>query len=154
MQFIKAKTYLKPLLGVVFLVLFVLILAIPSHAELSVESYCQLVIKSAQQEIENLNELIALAQQYSSDNSEAFLEQEAIKQEKFDKEKKSLFNSFDTTAEEYVTFIGENKETVEKYLNANPEIKQNIDGLSNQVNTLLDQYESLKEGIINAPPFE
>lgn len=151
----KDNQYLKQCLGVIFVIFFfVLILAIPSHAELSVESYCQLVIKSAQMEIGNFNELIALAQQYSSDNSEAFLEQEAIKQEEFDKGKESLFNSFDTTAEEYVTFMGGNKETVEEYLNANPDIKQSIDDLTNQVNALLDQYESLKYGIINAPPFK
>lgn len=129
---------------------FVLIFNVPSCAELTVDSFCNLAIDSMKQEIANLNESIAFVQQFSG-NKEAFLEQEGIKKQETDAEKVSLFGSFNTTAEEYVTFAGKNEKAVKDYLNVRPDIKQEIESLSQQVNALLDEYESLKQGIIKKP---
>ena len=50
------------------------------------------------------------------------------------------------TAEEteHAMYMGENGRAVNAYLEANPDIKQQIDDLSAQVGSLLEEYESLK----------
>ncbi len=114
-----------------------------SSAEISVDSYCQLTIQSMQQEISNLQELIALVNQYK-DAREALNQQEEIKRAEFDQAKEALFSSFGITDTEYAMYMGENGRAVNAYLEANPDIKQQIDDLSAQVGSLLEEYESLK----------
>ena len=155
----KDEKYLNPFKNIIFLIFsFVFCILIltphPSHATLTVASYCQLTIESAQQEISNFNELITLAQQYQ-DDSETFIQQEIIKQNEIDREKDALFDSYGITAENYVAFMGKNGREVEGYLQNNSDIKQTIDDLSAQINTLLEEYESLKQSIVNPiPPVE
>ncbi len=149
----KNNHYSKQFLAAIFAIILTLILHIPCHAELTAESYCALAVESIKQEISNLNEFIALAQQYSN-NKDAFLQQEGIKKQEFDTEKAALFSSFNTIAEEYVTFTGKNEKAVKEYLNVRPDIKQTIDALSKQIKPLLEQYESLKQGIIKQPPIK
>ncbi len=48
--------------------------------------------------------------------------------------------------------MGKNERAVNAYLEANPDIKQQIDDLSAQVNSLMEEYESLKESVINPEP--
>ena len=120
-----------------------------SLAEVSVDSYCQLTIQSMQQEISNFEQLIALANQYR-DDPETLAHREKVKKLQFDQAKNTLFSSFGTTAEEYVTYMGRNRRGVKRYLEANPDIKQQIDDLSAQVRSLMDEYESLKGSA--APP--
>ena len=121
-----------------------------SLAEVSVDSYCQLTIQSMQQEISNFQQLIALANQYK-DDPETLAHREKVKKMQFDQAKNALFSSFGTTANEYVTYMGKNGRAVNAYLNANPAIKQQIDDLSGQVNSLMEEYESLK-GSGEQPP--
>ena len=75
-----------------------------------------------------------------------------MKKLQFDQAKNTLFSSFGTTAEEYVAYMGKNGREVEAYLDANGDIKQQIDDLSAQVNSLLEEYESLKRSGEPAPP--
>ena len=114
-----------------------------ASAEISADSYCQLTIQSMQQEVSNFQELIALANQYK-DAPETLAQQEEIKRAEFDAAAEALFSSFGTTAEEYVTYMGRNGRAVDAYLEANPDVKQQIDDLSAQVGSLLEEYESLK----------
>jgi chromosome segregation ATPase len=97
--------------------------------------------------------LIALADQYKND-PETLAQQEEIKRAGFDQAKDALYSSFSTTAEEYVMYMGKNGQEVNKYLDTNPDIKQQIDTLSARVNALLEEYESLKgsKGEPPAPP--
>jgi cell division septum initiation protein DivIVA len=123
-----------------------------SLAEISADSYCQLTIQSMQQEVSNLQKLIALANKYK-DDPETLARQEEIKRVEFDQAKNALFSSFGTTDEEYVTYMGKNGRAVNAYLDASPDIKQQIDDLSAQVNSLLEEYESLKgSGEVPEPP--
>ena len=122
-----------------------------SSAEMTVDSYCQLTIESMQQDISNYQELIALVNQYSND-PETLAQQEEIKRTEFDEDRDTLYSSYGTTAEEYVLYMGENGKAVNEYLEANPDIKQQIDDLSAQVNSLMEEYETLKEGVINPEP--
>ena len=114
-----------------------------SSAEISVDSYCQLAVQSLQQDVSNFEELIALVNQYN-DAPETLAQQEEIKRAEFDAAAEALFSSFGTTAEEYVTYMGRNGRAVDVYLGANPNVKQQIDDLSAQVNTLMVEYEALK----------
>ena len=168
----KSKEYSKQFLRTVFAFFFVLILRTMCYAELSIESYCQLTVQSAGQEIGNLSELIVLAQSYcdpnassgqpeepgapnelvepadQSDDPNGFEAVEKAKRAEFDGRTKALFGSFDTTSGEYMAFMAKNKRAVEDYLNNHADIKQAIVELSSQIHALLEQYELLREAII------
>ena len=102
-----------------------------------------------QQDVSNFQELIALVNQYKDDRK-TLNEQEEIKRAEFDAAAEALFASFGTTAEEYVTYMGRNGRAVNAYLEANPDVKQQIDDLSAQVNARMEEYEALK-GIGETP---
>ena len=122
-----------------------------SLAEISVDSYCQLAVQSLQQDVSNFEELIALVNQYKDDR-EALNQQEEIKRVEFDQAKEALFSSFGITDTEYAMYMGENGWGVNAYLEANPDIKQQIDDLSAQVGSLLEEYESLKGSVEPVEP--
>ena len=84
-----------------------------------------------------------LVNQYKDDR-EALNQQEEIKKAEFDQTKEALFSSFGITDNEYAMYMGENGRAVNAYLETNPDIKQQIDDLSAQVGSLLEEYESLK----------
>lgn len=112
-------------------------------AEISVDSYCQLSVQSMQQEISNFQALNSLANQYK-DDPQALSQQEEVKRAECDQVKGALYSSFGITAEEYVTYMGKNGRAVNAYLDANPDIKQQMDDLSVQIRALMEEYESLK----------
>ena len=122
-----------------------------SSAGISIESYCQLAMQSMQQEVSNFRDLIEIARRYRS-APETLAQQEKVKQIQFDQARRYLFSSFGTSAEEYVTYMGKNGVAVKRYLEANPDINQRIDDLSAQVNSLMQEYESLKGGSGPPPP--
>ncbi len=71
----------------------------------------------------------------------------------FDQAKQALFSSFGITDTEYAMYMGTNGRAVNAYLEANPDIKQQIDDLSVQVRSLPEEYESLKgSGEPEVPP--
>ncbi|GEM_PF-3682047 len=109
--------------------------SLPCFAEISADSYCQLAIKKLRQEIFNLQELIKI-EEYGGD--------EDSKRAEFDQFADALFSLFNTTAKEYVMYMGKNGQAVKAYLKANPDIRQEIDELAARRNALLDEYEFLK----------
>jgi uncharacterized phage infection (PIP) family protein YhgE len=117
-----------------------------SFAEISINSYCQVSIQSLQQDTGNFQELVSLANQYKND-PERFAQVEKIKQIEFKKKKADLFASFGTTDREYVAYMGENQPKVDAYLRYNPDIKKQIDDLAANVRKLLQEFETLKEGM-------
>lgn len=54
-----------------------------------------------------------------------------------------LYQYYNTTDVEYVSFNSENKSQIEWYMKDNPGIEQNINILSNEYERLLDEYEDL-----------
>lgn len=118
-------------------------------AEISVATYCQLSVQCLQQEASNFQTLVYLATQYE-DNREALNQQEEIKKIEFAQARDALFSSFGITDTEYGTYMGKNGVAVNKYLAENPSIKQEIADLETQVNTLMEQYETLK-GVEETP---
>jgi hypothetical protein len=114
-----------------------------SSAEISVDSYCQLAVQSLQQDVSNFEELIVLVNQYKDDRK-TLNQQGEIKKAEFAQAKEALFSSFGITDTEYAMYMGKNGRAVNVYLEANPDIKQQIDDLSAQVGSLLEEYESLK----------
>ena len=118
-------------------------------ADVSTDSYCQLSVQCLQQEVSNFQELIDLVIQYQS-NREALNQQEEIKKVEFAQARDALFSSFGITDTEYGTYMGKNGAAVNKYLAENPSIKQEIADLATQVNTLMEQYETLK-GVEETP---
>ncbi len=114
-----------------------------SLAEISVDSYCQVVVQTLQQDVSNFQELVALVNQYKDDRK-TLNQQEEIKKVEFKQAKEALYSSFGITDTEYAMYMGKNGRAVKKYLDANPDIKQQIDDLSAQVGSFLEEYESLK----------
>ena len=109
-----------------------------SSAEISVDSYCQLAVQSLQQDVSNFEELIALVNQYKDDRK-TLNHQEEIKKAEFAQAKEALFSSFGITDTEYAMYMGENGRAVKAYLDANLDMKQEIDDLSAQVGSLLEE---------------
>jgi hypothetical protein len=122
-----------------------------SSADISVESYCQLAVQGLQQDITNFHELVALVKQYQDDR-EILNQLEEAKKVEFKQFKEALFLSFGITGEEYGMYMGRNRRKVNAYLNANPEMKRQIDDLSAQVGLLIEEYESLKGTGTPGPP--
>ena len=112
-----------------------------ASADISVPSYCEVAIQNMQQEVSNLNESIALVNQHKAD-LQTSAEVEQAKRPERDRAKEALFSSFGITAEEYVAYMGKHKAEVDKYLTENPAVKQQMDSLSAQVRSMLEQYES------------
>ncbi|MBW2645788.1 MAG: hypothetical protein JRE23_06365 [Deltaproteobacteria bacterium] len=122
-----------------------------SSAEIPADSYCQLAVQSLQQDVSNFQELIALVNQYKDDR-ETLNQQEEIKKAEFDAAKEALFSSFGITDTEYAMYMGTNGRAVDAYLDANPDMKQQIDDLSAEVGSFLEEYESLKGSGEPVPP--
>lgn len=153
MELLKENKITK--LPSVILLVFALVLMSNVYsysADLAVDSYCQLSIQTLQQEVSNSQTLVALATQYPDDR-DALNQQEAIKKAEFNQARETLFNSYGITDKEYAMYMGKNGRAVKKYLEANPVIKQQIDDLSAQKISLLQQYEQIKGPVgITAPP--
>jgi hypothetical protein len=112
-------------------------------AELSVEAYCQVCVKSMQQEVANIQELILLVKQYKNDPA-LLAEKEKVKQEEFEQAKASLFDSFGVNTFQYITYMGKHEQEVNTYLEKHLDIKGQIENTSNKVKALIDEYETLK----------
>ncbi|MBU1053431.1 MAG: hypothetical protein KKC46_06325 [Proteobacteria bacterium] len=136
-----------------FLISILVLISMPqfSIAEISTNSYCQLTIAEMQQQISNYQALISLANQFRDDPT-ALAQQEAIIRAQFDQEKEARYSSFGTTAQEYVLYMGKNETAVKAYLENNPDVKQQIDDLSDQLKALMDEHQAVKESIINQEP--
>ena len=124
-----------------------------SLANIPISSYCQLSIQSMQLETNHLQDLIGLMNHYQAD-PETLAQQIAIKQAEYDQVTIDLYTSFGTTANEYVMYLGKYGHEVEAYLEANTDIKQQMDDLTVQINSLLAEYEALKGYGDEVPPEE
>jgi len=122
-----------------------------SLAEISIDSYCQITIESMQQEVGNMQELIAIINQYK-DDPQTLAQLVQTKQAEFDQARDELYFSFNTDANEYVSFMSRNSKQVKAYLAANPDMKQQIDNLSAQLNELSEQEQALMGGDEPPPP--
>lgn len=112
-------------------------------AEISVESYCQITILTMKERIPQTQALIAIVNQYK-DQPETLKQQLDAKRAEFDQKIESLYHSYGTTAEEFVTYMNRNGKMVNAYLKSNPDIKQQIDELSEQLDMLLEQEGALE----------
>ncbi len=139
-----ATSFPTRVLSFLFFVL-ILVVIVPriSQADIAIDTYCQLTIKAMQSQVSNFHELMSLVDQYGSDPV-AFAQQETQKQQEFEEEQERLFESYGTSSNEYVAYMGKHGKEVEEYLADHPDIKQRVDELSAQVNSLLDQYEAKK----------
>ena len=93
-----------------------------------------------------LNELISIVKQYQEDSDD--LEQQLEKKRKeSDVTKDELYSSYETTSEEYINYMSKHGDEVDAYLKDNNDIKQQMDDLSQTINSLLDEFESLMKKI-------
>ena len=133
----QGRTTGKLVTRALFSILFCGLVLSPQLAlgEISVDSYCQLAVRSLQQDVSNFQELIALVNQYKDDRK-TLNQQEEIKKAEFAQAKEALFSSFGITDTEYAMYMGKNGRAVNKYLDTNLDIKQQADDLSTQVGSL------------------
>ncbi|MGA1824140.1 MAG: hypothetical protein ACMUIP_05695 [bacterium] len=139
---LKSKSIFLLALSIIFTLSFILSPAL-SIADIPISSYCQLSIQSMELEIAHLKDLIALINQYQGDSA-TLDEQLAAKRAEYDQITGDLYASFETTANEFVTYMGKHGREVDTYLESNTDIKQQMDNYISQINTLLSEYESLK----------
>lgn len=135
----------KMLVGFFVLLALNAIVAI-SSAEITTENFCQIAIEEMQQQISNYQDLIDLVNQYQDDPA-TLTEQEEIKRAQFDQEKEDRYSSYGITAQEFVLYMGKNAAAVDAYLEANPDLKQQMDDLKDQLNSLAEEHTALKEAL-------
>ena len=116
------------------------------NAEISVDSYCQLTIQAIQQQIPQVQELIALVNQFK-DDPVTLDQQLETKRAEFDQSREFLYNSYGTTAQEFVTYMNRNKKAVDEYLSVNSDINQQINDLSSELNVLLEEEDELRQSL-------
>ncbi len=114
-----------------------------SLADITVTDYCTLAIQNMQQEVSNLQEMIAIANQYQNDPT-TLAQQEAVKRAEFDQAKIYLYSAYGISANEYVTYQDKYKRQVDQYLADNPYVKSEMDYQISEINRLLGDYEALK----------
>lgn len=136
----KLPPLLRNIFTLIIISVFLFIINIAS-AELLINTYCQLCINIMQLEASNLQELISIKNQYQ-DDPDTLIRQIAIKKAEYKQNRDALFSSFGITENEYALYKGEHEREVTVYLEDNPDIKQQIDDLSSQVHTFLNEYES------------
>ncbi len=119
-------------------------------AKLAVPSYCLLAVSHASYKILQMNDLIAPAQEYSG-TKEAFTTQEKKIQKDWDAKLQTLFTVCDTSGKEYLNFASRNGEAMRQYLETHPFVKQSIDQLSAQMLKSVQQYEQLRDKVVNRP---
>ncbi len=112
------------------------------HAEISTDAYCQLTLESLQQQIQQTQDLISIVNQYK-DDSVTLNQQLEAKRAEFDEARESLYSSYGITAQAFVTYMDRNSAAVKAYLQAHPDINQQINDLSAQLNTLMEQEDAL-----------
>ncbi len=116
----------------------------PVFAEISVNSYCHLTIQTLQQQLPITQEIIAIVKQYQ--NYPLILEDQLrLKRVQLEDARLALYESFGTNADEYVAYMSANRRKVEAYLDANPDIRQQIEDLSIQLKQLMAQEDELME---------
>lgn len=93
-------------------------------AEIGPDSYCRLHIQVMEQTVSNLNKSI------TKPELEQNLEQ--------------LYDSYGTTDREYILYMGKNSRRVNAYLQSHPDVKQRIDALGVQINSLIEKYDTQK----------
>jgi hypothetical protein len=120
-------------------------------AEISVDSYCQLVIQSMQMEVANMQTIIDIINQYKED-AETLERQIELKQAQLDQTRNDLYSSYGITADDYVAYMGENVKKVNSYLKENPDVKQQIGDLSVQLKELINQEDALMASAEPSPP--
>ncbi len=130
---------------VFFFLITIIASQLPAYSEepppiLTVESYLNLSKDILNVNIDNLNSLIGLIQTLSKED---FVRIEYEHSENLKNTISDLYNTYNTTSEEYVFFNGKNKRAIESYLENNPDVDQSIKDLSAQFDNLLDEYENL-----------
>lgn len=128
----------------------------PAVAEFSIESYCQVTIKTMQQQITQTREIISIVDENKNDPVKMSQQLES-KRSEFDQAREALYSSYETNALEFVTYMNRNKKSVDAYLVSNSDIKQQIDDLAAELKTLLDEEDTLRQDIENReepPPLQ
>ena len=96
-----------------------------------------------QQQIPQTQELISIVQE-NKNNPEALESLLVAKRAEFDLAREALYSSYGTSAQEFVTYINRNGKSVKAYLEANQNIKQQIDNLAAQLNILMEEEDALR----------
>lgn len=111
-------------------------------AGISVDTYCEMTIQTLSQQLPITQEIISIVEQYQNEPS-TMEDQLTVKRAELENARIALYNSYGTTADEYVGYMSSNSKAVEAYLDANPEIRQQIEDLSAQLKELMVQEDKL-----------
>lgn len=146
----KRKTHSKRLFWILSTTLFTSSMPIPCHAELSAESYCQVAIGIAQQQVDYLTKLTPLVDKYCEDPNfwpvyaaepNSFLKEKSVLSKTLDDQRAALLSSFKTTPTELYIFEADNQDAIAGYLTNNPETEQAIGSLSAQIGVLTNKIK-------------
>lgn len=128
----------------VLLSIFMLSFAVHAQEVLTPESYYQLAIALDTSTLNDLNDRMALLEQYKGDLG-AFLVKEREALERAEAELKAVYTQYGVTPGEYGTFARTHQAELDFYLTEHPEVQGQLDHLQGQIDDLRDSYEALKE---------
>ena len=132
----------KKILGIGLFVLFLAGFFYNANA-LTVEEYCQLKMEWLSYERQVWQNKIDLLNQYHSD-PDMFLAKEAQLCNEEKSACEEFLKTYGTNSEEFhLVFPNEHGVEIDTYLENNPEIRDQIDSLSAQNDSLISQYEDL-----------
>jgi len=146
----QRSEHFRPLVAIVFALFFTMTLATGSHAQLSAESYCEVVVEIGREGVEYLGQVDALTQKYCDDPNffaaycvepNLFLLEKAALEAESDEMVSAVLSSHGTTATECVAFLNENREAIEQYRDSDPNVKEAFDSLSSQINKLSEKLK-------------
>lgn len=108
---------------------------------LLVEEYCLVAEKLLEISIQELEERNATGSP-SQQNQAAYLEHFETVAKKYRRKRDQVFNAYAITSGEYLRYGAEHRQAVNAFFEHNPDKKNIIDSLSNQLEGLRMQYES------------
>jgi len=139
---------MKSPIQITYICLFVLSVPALSYGELSAESYCQVAVGIAQQQVDYLTKLTPLIEKYCEDPNfwpvyaaepNSFLKEKAVPSKTREDQRTALLSSFKTTPTELYIFEEDNQDAIAGYLTNNPETEQAISSLSAEIGTLTNK---------------
>lgn len=132
---------LGPILGAVLL-LTAPGLAAADDRPLTMDAYCELTKRLYQLSELELKDRVAVAEELRGDKKRVQERFEALRQQ-YQGVRTKLYTNFETNSAAFGQFSHENRDSVAAHLEDHPTLRDEIEGLKNQIKALADRIESL-----------
>jgi hypothetical protein len=109
--------------------------------DLKVEDYCRLTVSLMELSVREWNERVPVAEQNKGDRKKFQARLDVIAKKYQNLQNKS-YHQFGAGRRAYLQYSASHAAEIESYLQDNPDVKGAIDSLKNQIDNLIQQFES------------